>query len=743
MTDHNKASGDLPTLEEIKARLEQAQEAGEKLEARIEAIRSRADNGKGIEEELEAHRQELEIIKNQLQEVNAAEDARAALLIQAEQLAQQALTIEIDPGTGKKRFSLDLTAIDDADENPLRGMSVREWLEWQEREPEAANAAMQAIIKPIAGITPESLGGIDIAGLRPLEDGMLRGIQSATLATGIQNPFAEIQESLRPLREWQESVKPLTEGIAGLTVETEAMRTWRDSVHSIYKGIYDAIESIQGKMDWKKINAAQEALASMGRTIIETTEKINKAVSEPLQRLAQWADDVKEANEARAAAFNAGDYKTAFDGFADDIDDYLPYLIKAIEAYKKENGIDEITWYDFFQFRADTAGEPVEDGIEIAPEDEPQGIFYICMKRAIESKQLAEAAAIVMQEAVALQAKKPIRHTMPNNALANELQHGLVNAGEQNLIVSNGDRRRHLQTLTAYTMVEYVDGNGVMIAGNFTEYDRQVSDAILSLYLHGHKSHFMTADMIYRAMTTQDVNPSPQSIGAVTKSIEKMRRIRVTVDATEELRARGITDVNGNPITYQRDNYLLVATGHTFKAGGKIVKGYSIDSEPILYNYAKLTGQVLTVNANLLNICDVTPTGQIGAPIKNSEQRIPVKGYLLRRVEVMRHDKKQAQESYRKHEMRRQQEAGKAAREGREPAIQSKEIAQFRKHSTRIKFDTLYDEIGIAGESDKVKRACREYAMQVLDYWKAVKYIKGYSVKKGDKNKIEGVEILL
>ena len=366
------------------------------------------------------------------------------------------------------------------------------------------------------------------------------------------------------------------------------------------------------------------------------------------------------------------------------------------------------------------------------------------MKRAIESKQLAEAAAIVMQEAVALQAKKPIKHTMPNNALANELQHGLVNAGEQNIVVSNGDRRRHLQPLTAYTMVEYVDGNGVMIAGNFTEYDRQVSDAILSLYLHGHKSHFMTADMIYRAMTTTpDVNPSPQSIGAVTKSIEKLRRIRVTIDATEELRARGFTDINGNPITYQRDNYLLVATGHTFKSGGKIVKGYSIDSEPILYNYAKLTGQVLTVNANLLNICDVTPTGQIGAPIKNSEQRIPVKGYLLRRVEVMRHDKKQAQDSYRKHETRRQNEARKAAKEGREPAMQAKSIDQFRAHSTRILFDTLYYETGIAGESDKVKRSCREYAMQVLDYWKAVKYIKGYSIKKGDKNRIEGVDILL
>jgi len=164
MTDHNKASGDLPTLEEIKARLARAQEAGEKLEARIEAIRSRTDNGKGIEDELEAHRQELETIKQQLQEVNAAEDARAALLIQAEQLAQQALTVEIDPGTGKKRFSLDLSSIDDTEENPLRGMSVREWLEWQEREPEAANAAMQDIIRPLAGISPGILGALILQG---------------------------------------------------------------------------------------------------------------------------------------------------------------------------------------------------------------------------------------------------------------------------------------------------------------------------------------------------------------------------------------------------------------------------------------------------------------------------------------------------------------------------------------------------------------------------------------------------
>jgi len=162
-----------------------------------------------------------------------------------------------------------------------------------------------------------------------------------------------------------------------------------------------------------------------------------------------------------------------------------------------------------------------------------------------------------------------------------------------------------------------------------------------------------------------------------------------------------------------------------------------------LYNYAKLTGQVLTVKANLLNVCDVTPNGEIGAPIKNSEQRIPVKGYLLRRVEVMRHDKEKAKDSYRKYEMRRQSDAKKAAQEGREPAMQSKGVDQFRTYSNRILFDTLYYEIGIADESDKVKRACREYAIQVLDYWKAVKYIKGYSIKKGDKNKIEGVDILL
>ena len=102
-----------------------------------------------------------------------------------------------------------------------------------------------------------------------------------------------------------------------------------------------------------------------------------------------------------------------------------------------------------------------------------------------------------------------------------------------------------------------------------------------------------------------------------------------------------------------------------------------------MYDYARLTKQVLTVPAKLLDVPNAS----------NTEQRISIKGYLLRRITVMK---------------------GKT------------------QQSNRILFEKIWDAAGKPDPSPKEAQRIREYTFTVLDYWKKERYIKGYkAIKEG------------
>ena len=64
-------------------------------------------------------------------------------------------------------------------------------------------------------------------------------------------------------------------------------------------------------------------------------------------------------------------------------------------------------------------------------------------------------------------------------------------------------------------------------------------DAIYTLYVSG--SEVFTPEMIVRTMSgnlTQDV--TPQKAGAITKSLNKLTMVRITIDCTQELIARKV-----------------------------------------------------------------------------------------------------------------------------------------------------------------------------------------------------------
>ena len=276
----------------------------------------------------------------------------------------------------------------------------------------------------------------------------------------------------------------------------------------------------------------------------------------------------------------------------------------------------------------------------------------------------------------------PQKHVMPNNKLANSLTKDIIDAGAIDLVVSG----RGKTEITTRCILTY-EGDNVKLSGRqpCTEYDRNVADAVTSLFLYGDPSHIITPATVYRAMihSTGTETPSPQTLGAVTRSLDKGRVVRVQIDCTQELLRRNAS-LNGEQITGGKvDTYLLPLEKIEVMAGGKKVTAYKIIKTPVLYDYARLTKQVLTVPAKLLDVPNAS----------NTEQRISIKGYLLRRITVMK---------------------GKTAQ------------------SNRILFEKIWDAAGKPDPSPKEAQRIREYTFTVLDYWKKERYIKGYkAIKEG------------
>lgn len=290
----------------------------------------------------------------------------------------------------------------------------------------------------------------------------------------------------------------------------------------------------------------------------------------------------------------------------------------------------------------------------------------------------------------------PQKHLIPNNKLANSLTKDIIGAGLIELDVG-----RKKDDILTRCILSY-EGDNVKLTSrrSFTEYDRQVADAVTSLYEYGDKSHIITAATVYRAMVhaTETETPSPQQIEAVTQSLDKLRFVRVQIDCTEELMRRKI-DLNGSQITAGKiDTYLLTLDKMEVIAGGQKVVAYKVIKTPILYEYSRLTGQVITVPAALLDIRDKT-----GAKIPNTERRIAIKGYLMRRISIMKGQNSKNQ-------------------------------------SCHILYDSLYNEVCSTEPTQKEKRLIRDYIPCVLEYWKSEKFIKDYEELTHGKKKI-GIEI--
>lgn len=317
-----------------------------------------------------------------------------------------------------------------------------------------------------------------------------------------------------------------------------------------------------------------------------------------------------------------------------------------------------------------------------------------------EDEKQQRLKAEVLSALPRLQSLIPQKHLIPNNKLANNMTQDIIDAG---LIEVDSSGKKRPGELVARCILTY-EGDNITLSSRqpFTEYDRNVADAVTSIFEYGDSSHIVTAATVYRAMVhaTETETPSPQQIGAVTKSLDKMRFVRVRIDCTEELKRRNVS-LNGAQITNGKvDTYLLNLKKMEVSAGGQKVTAYKIMDTPILYDYARLVRQVLTIPAELLDIRDTT-----GAKVANTERRIVIKGYLLRRIEVMK---------------------GKTG----------------KNQSRRILYQDAYNTVCETPPSEKEQRLIRDYIATALSHWKRRGYIANYTEVSKGRKKI-GIDIAL
>jgi hypothetical protein len=198
----------------------------------------------------------------------------------------------------------------------------------------------------------------------------------------------------------------------------------------------------------------------------------------------------------------------------------------------------------------------------------------------------------------------------------------IIDEGEFNLIVSGSKAKKEVFTKV---MLAY-DNRHIQLSGQkYTPYDREVYDGVVTLYEAG--NDLITPAMVYRAMNglTGSEYVSPQSIEAVVKSLDKSMFIKITIDYTEEAKL-----YNKRLDTTHYMGNLLNAGKIIAKVKDKEQEVYKIYRKPILYEYAQISGQIITVPNKLLQTKDA---------VRSTDEVIIIRGYLLRQIEWMRNQK--------------------------------------------------------------------------------------------------------
>lgn len=162
---------------------------------------------------------------------------------------------------------------------------------------------------------------------------------------------------------------------------------------------------------------------------------------------------------------------------------------------------------------------------------------------------------------------------------------------------------------------------------NVTQYDMAVLDAVYTLYVNNQS--IFSPEMLLRIMSGNfQQDASPQKIGTITRSINKLRHIDIRIDYTDEARLRKLIDKSHTAVI---TSYLLPVDETEIRAAnGKTIHAYRLLMEPALYIYARIINQIIHVPTVLL---------ETNGTLSDTDEVIVLKRYLIKRIEGMRNSK--------------------------------------------------------------------------------------------------------
>ena len=352
---------------------------------------------------------------------------------------------------------------------------------------------------------------------------------------------------------------------------------------------------------------------------------------------------------------------------------------------------------DEFKAKADKTIERVKNDNPVfkdIPLEQLKGSaeFRQALKEYLQKNPLKSSPFEVLKSII------PESHTKPNNKLANTIsKEPMIGEGAIELVVSNKKAKNEVRTKV---MLNYDhDEERVQIykwKERYTPYDREVYDGVVTLYAAG--NNIINPAMVYRAMNgltdTEYVNP--EALFKIRESLDKSMSIKTIIDYTAEAQM-----YNKDIKKTIYEGRLLAAEKVIVDINGEEYEAYKLLRSPILYEYAQVSGQILTVPMKVLKTKNA---------VRSTEEVIIIRGHLLRQIGWMKNTN--------------------------------------TTRSDHITYQGVYDELGVSKadlEATAYKnktRTIRNHVKAILDEWKEQAYIMDHAEYKEGKT-IIGVIIMI
>ena len=290
----------------------------------------------------------------------------------------------------------------------------------------------------------------------------------------------------------------------------------------------------------------------------------------------------------------------------------------------------------------------------------------------------------------------PTETISPNDKITNTIFDGDLKLGEGAMIAhTKTPKKSSVEPIMSKVEINYkaIEDCVSLVQQDwdaFTDYDRSIYNACVSLYLIGNK--FVTPQTIYRVCCgKQTAMATPKNIERIINSIDKLRSTNIKINADDVVHL-----YNKNIKKWEIDTTLLEARKHNaLSIQGKSASGYELLAAPPLFVFADAIGQVIR-----------TPISIQATPVTKTEGAVKMQEYLKNRIAAMG--------------------GGKVKRV--------------------IRYKSIFDKIEWMGETEggtrNKKAKIREQVRSILDYWVQENYIASYTENRRGKE-FYSIEIFL